>query len=237
MNIAIVEDEISYKEQLLKCLRQYETDKNAVFNITIFSDGMDITENYSGNWDIIFLDIKMNLMDGLEAAQLIRNQDSKVILIFITSMVQFAVNGYEVDALDFVVKPITYPKLKLTMDKASARINSNANIKYLMLPSINGIKRVSTDELLYIEVRQHNLYYYTESSEYVKRETMKSAVELLSDYNFVRCNNSFLVNLKNVTAVQGNEVIIGKYSIPLSRSKKKDFIQNLSQYLLDGSHV
>ena len=106
IQIAIVEDEEIYVKQLTEYIRKYQTERGRSIKVTVFGDGEDITENYSGGFDIILMDIQMRFMDGMTAAEKIRQMDQKVIIMFITNMIQYAVRGYEVDAMDYVVKPV-----------------------------------------------------------------------------------------------------------------------------------
>ena len=106
IQIAIVEDEEIYVKQLTEYIRKYQTERGRSIKVTVFGDGEDITENYNGVFDIILMDIQMRFMDGMTAAEKIRQMDQKVIIMFITNMIQYAVRGYEVDAMDYVVKPV-----------------------------------------------------------------------------------------------------------------------------------
>ena len=102
IQIAIVEDEEIYVKQLTEYIRKYQTERGRSIKVTVFGDGEDITENYRGGFDIILMDIQMRFMDGMTAAEKIRQMDQKVIIMFITNMIQYAVRGYEVDAMDYV---------------------------------------------------------------------------------------------------------------------------------------
>src|SRR5690625_2406990 len=102
IRIAVVEDEDHYREQLVEYLRRFEQDKRVNLEIETYSDGDGIVENYKGQFDIILLDVQMKFMDGMSAAEEIRKMDAEVVIIFITNMPQFAINGYAVDALDYI---------------------------------------------------------------------------------------------------------------------------------------
>lgn len=108
IRIAIVEDEDSYVKVLTGYLKQYETEHSLSFQISVFHDGLDIVSEYKADYDIILLDIQMKHLDGMKTAEKIRELDEDVSFIFITSTIQFAVQGYLVDALGYVVKPVAY---------------------------------------------------------------------------------------------------------------------------------
>ena len=130
IRIAVVEDEELYAEQLQNYISKYAEERKKQIKVTWFQDGEDIVSGYKGEYDIILLDIQMRFMDGMTAAEKIRELDSEVVLMFITNMIQYAVRGYEVDAMDYVVKPVE-----------------------------DGVKKLNVAEILYIESVGHNCYH------------------------------------------------------------------------------
>ena len=116
IKICIVEDEKSQADLLTNYIRKYDSNPDA-FSIEWLEDGMDLVDDYKGQYDIIFLDIQMKHLDGMAAAEKIRKVDSDVIIIFITSTVQYAVQGYAVDALGYVLKPVPYEAFRQLLDK------------------------------------------------------------------------------------------------------------------------
>lgn len=230
VRIAIIEDEVSYQEQLRGYIMQYGEENGEHFQLTIFGDGMDITENYSPVWDIIFMDIKMKHMDGMEAAAKIRQYDKAAIIIFITAMAQYAIKGYEVEALDFVLKPFVYSQFAVKMQKALNLVRRMED-KYLLLSIEDRKERVSMNEILFIEVKNHNLYVVARNQTYVMRYSMREMEKELQAYHFERCNSAYLVNLKNVTGLQGDLVLVEQYELPVSRSRKKQFLKALSDFI------
>lgn len=234
IRIAIVEDERDCQLSLAEYLGRFGNENDKKFDIVLFDDGMDITENYESRWDIIFMDIKMKHMDGMTAARKIREYDQAVIIIFITTMAKFAIKGYEVDALDFVLKPLKYPQFVDKMKKALSSLSRISEHKYLLLPIEDRKERVSTEQILFIEVKSHNLYIVTEQGTYTMRYSISKLEKELTGYHFIRCNNSYLINLKNVTGVEKDIVMINENRIPISRTRKKQFLESLSNYLVGG---
>lgn len=234
IRIAIVEDDKNFQEQLKEYLKRYEKENENEFYIEIFEDGVDIIEDYYPTWDIIFMDICMKHLDGIKSAQKIREYDKSVIIIFITTMARFAIKGYEVDALDFILKPINYIQISTKINKALNHIERYKKQKYLLLPINDCKERVSINEILFIEVKNHNLYFITANKSYTMRYSMREIEKELGDYSFKKCSQSYLVNLKYVTMVKNNTVIVGEYELSISRPRKKQFLKELSDYIGNG---
>ena len=108
LHIAIVEDEENYSRELEEYIHRYGVETSRQFKVTHFQDGEDIVESYSGGFDLLLMDIQMEFMDGMTAAEKIRERDQEVQIIFITNRNDYAIRGYEVDALDYVLKPVSY---------------------------------------------------------------------------------------------------------------------------------
>ena len=233
VRLAIVEDDRDCARRLEDCARRYFTQNEVDGEIVVFPDGMDIAEDYRPVWDIILMDIEMSHLDGMSAARRIRSVDPAAVIIFITNMARYAIKGYEVDALDFVLKPVTYGQLALKLKKAMAIVASRER-RYLMLPAEEGEKRVSTDEILFIEVVNHRLHIHTVGEEFVLPGSLQEMESKLAGLSFVRCSHSYMVNLKNVTGVGRETVQVHGHTLPVSRPRRKEFLQRLSDYLGGG---
>lgn len=230
IKIAIVEDEKLYVRQLSDYLMRYQKESGNEIRITVFSDGDEIVENYSGEFDIILMDIQMRFMDGMSAAEKIREMDSEVIIMFITNMTQYAIRGYQVDALDYMVKPIEYFSFSQKLDRAIDRMKKRDG-HYLSVPIEDGLVKLEAAEIYYIESQGHNLNFQTKRGNFTSRKTMKEMEEALVPYGFYRCNKGFLVNMKYVDGVQDGCCVIGSDHLPISRAKKKAFMEALVNYM------
>ena len=230
LRIAIVEDDTAYAEKLKSYIERYGVEKKLVMEITHFPDGLEIVDRYRAAWDIIFMDIEMPHLDGMGAARRIRGMDPDVIIIFVTTMAQYAIKGYEVGALDFVLKPVNYVQLSARLDKAVKLLNRDPD-RYLMVPCEDVKERVPARDILYIEVRNHTLEIVTVARRYTMRGTLAEMENALEGCHFSKCNQGFLVNLKNVTGVKKDSVLVGGHELPISRPRKKAFLEELSIYL------
>ena len=233
-SVAIVDDEIVFSDQLAGMLHRWQETHGEELNVTCFQDGIDIAEDFKSKWDIIFLDIQMKLLDGLETARRIRACDSNVILIFVTTMGQYAINGYEVDAFDYILKPLEYSRFELRMNKAIKEAEKKKAHSFVYLKKYSDMVKVSTDDILYIEVNGHTLIYTTTDGTFERRAKISDAEAELSGLPFSRCSLSYLVNLKRIDRVSKDSVFISGNELPISRNRKKEFLQAFTDYLEAG---
>lgn len=230
IHIAIVEDEDSYASQLTEYIRQYQDERGARIKVTRFTDGDEIVEHYTGEFDIILMDIQMRFMDGMTAAEEIRKVDSKVIIMFITNMTNYAIRGYEVDAMDYVLKPVTYFAFATKLDRAIKRIPQKAGHP-VRINTADGVVRMDASNIYYIESDSHTLIYHTMNGEFQERARMNDAEAIYVPYGFFRSNKGYLVNLEYVDVVRDGCCVIGDAALPISRARRNDFMAALTTYM------
>lgn len=185
---------------------------------------------YQPVYDLVFLDMEMPNMDGMTTARKIREVDSDVILVFVTRMAQYALKGYEVRAMDFLVKPLDYDAFELRMDLLIRRIPVQKD-RSLLLSTKEGMRKIPVDRLIYVEVNRHKMYFHTEDGVFETSDTMKWVEEQLEGAAFFRCDQSFLVNLRFVTWVGPKELLAGGNLLKISRPRRKLFLQALADYI------
>lgn len=231
VNVAIVEDEKNVAELIRSFLNRYAEEKRDVtFNAVWFGNSIDFLSKYNSNYDLVLMDIELPDIDGLTASKRLRNIDEKVSLIFITNMSQYALKGYEVNAFDYIVKPVGYYHLSISLDRVIKHIKSektariNVNVK-------GGLVVLSPMEIKYVEVIKHRIIYYTVKGVYEAYGTLKDKEEILGKAGFVRCNSCYLVNLYYVTGIQDNTVFVDNVGLQISRPKRKSFVNALTNYL------
>lgn len=230
LRIAVVEDDKTYAAQLKEYLVRYGTEKNQKISVALFPDGEDIVTDYSAEFDIILMDVEMTFMDGMTTAERIREKDNEVVIIFITNMPQYAIQGYKVDALDYVLKPISYFAFSQRIDRALTRVKKK-EATYITVAQKGGKKKLNVDKICYVEVRDHDLIYYSTKGDIVTKSSMKEAEDTLGGTKFFRCNRCYLVNLEYVEDFRGNDVTVASDVIQVSRARKKAFMDALNDYM------
>ena len=149
IRIALVEDEAEVRAQLQGYVQRHTRQYGTEFAVTEFADGMELLDDYRPVYDILFLDVEMKHLDGMETARRIRALDADVVLIFITNMAQYAIRGYSVGALDYVLKPVPYFAFSEQLKKAEKNLARRAS-HYLMVPVESGLRRLDSSRLEFL---------------------------------------------------------------------------------------
>lgn len=230
IHIAVVEDDPAYRRHLLDFIDDYQQETGEQFQVAVFSDGLEIVQNHNASFQIILMDIEMKHLDGLQAAKRIRRNDRDVIIIFITNLAQFAIQGYEVEALDYVLKPVNYFAFSQVLQRAVKKVKQKSAF-FLHIVKESSMIRLDASSISYIESQGHNVIYHTDHGDYTCRDSLKNLEEKLEGRHFSRCNSGYLVNLAHVERVEKNDVTVSGVVLPVSRPRKKGFMEDLANYV------
>ena len=232
--IAVVEDEQQYRDEVCQYIEQYATEHQLKFDVTTYTDGQEIVDDVQKHYDIIFFDIEMTQLNGMDAAKVIRERDANVVMVFITNMAQYAIEGYEVGALDFVLKPIDYYGFSFRLARALGRVQKKQGNLEFAINTPGGIKKLNSNDIYYIEIENRFLVYHTAEGDFSQRGTLQSAKEMFQNYHFVKCNHWYLVNLKYVTEIEENIVHVAGSRLEISRRNRAHFLKEVTEYIGGG---
>lgn len=236
IKVAIVEDDNDAKNLLIQYLEKYGNNENEIFNISTFFDPIGILDNYKPTYDIIFLDIMMPNMNGMEAAFKIREIDNSVTLIFVTNMKEYASKGYDVQAFAFLNKPITYDDFQDKIKRAISSLKTREK-EFIIISSGQSKIRRPLRDLIYIEVSGHNCKYHFTDTVIEGRNSLKDLAKDLEPHSFMMCNSCYLINPYYIKNISGLTLQIGNDTLEISHSKKKKFMEDFAKWLANTMKV
>ena len=229
--IVICDDDQSFIQDLKINLERYAADTGREFCFFEFHDGIELLENYQPDFDLIFMDIKMEKLNGLKTAEEIRKTDSTVGLFFLTSLSQYVWKGYEYGAINYLLKPMKYGRLKMELDRFFSRYLGREE-GYLSFSNDNGKYKVLYKNLRYAETQKRNVLLHFDGQEQVIYKNMKEIASLLeAQRQFARCHASFIVNMAYVKSVENLEAVLTTGErVPISQPKRKKFMAKLADF-------
>lgn len=236
MKIALVEDNELHRDQISREIQAYFEEINEVCELRVFDNGSDMVDHYYavGGYDLLLLDIQLPGMDGVSVAKQVRQSDEKVLIVFITNMTSYAVQGYSVHALDYILKPINRISFRNTLDHAREMFRQRTE-HFISVTTSEGLLKLDISQIYFIETEKHAVrLYYTKGSFHIN-DTLKSIEDKLKNAPFSRCNNCYLVNLAHVERVKKNDVIVAGHELSFSRLRYKPFMEALTNYM-GGAH-
>lgn len=229
IRIAIVEDEKEERDQIREFVRRFSCENKIEIITEEFSDGAQLVQEYERNFDVLFLDIEMENLNGIETAREIRKKDKDVTILFITNLFQYAIEGYEVEAIDFVIKPVNYVSFASRMEKVLKRLEQKAR-RLVLFQVKKETVMLNAHDIVLVETSNKKTIIRMEEEAVSCSESMQEIQSKLEPYGFYRCHSGFLVNMNYIKKLGSDTVLVSKFEVPVSKHRKKDFYQAVAAY-------
>ena len=217
--IAICDDEINIASSLKDQVEKFFHEGEHTAEVSIFSSAEAFLFEYTENsaYDILLLDVEMKNMDGIQLAKKLRRDGFNGEIIFITSHFEFCGEGYEVDALHYLIKPVSVTKLNEVIEKAVEKILVEP--PSVIINCDGETVKLYERDIIYVEAYLHYITIYTANGEHRVKENISSFEKKLSN-TFYKTHRSYLVSLKHITRISRTSVTVkGNKELPLSRGK------------------
>ena len=231
ISIAICDDSNYFIQEFKNYIEQFKKEKNINLVAECFSSGEEVLQTYCHQFNIIFLDIKMKVINGIEVAKAIRKIDTEVIIVFVTSVFDYISVGYALDASNYMMKPIQYCSFCQEMDRLLVKCKRQTD-GFVIVENDLGNYKLYFNNIKYLETYKHNILFQLDDNTSVMcYDTMKVMEQKLGKYFFSRCHSSYLVNLRYVNNYSSYEITLKTgEKIPVSQKKKAAFMKELANY-------
>lgn len=232
VNIVICENDKNDQEFVKAKVVEILDDLNIEYEIKVYNSGDDLLEGYDKYTDIILLDIQMDGLDGMETARKIREFDDNVEIIFITSFVEYALEGYEVNAYRYLLKPVKDENLMTSLINC---LNDRNFVKRSIVIKEGDTRiKISLKDIMYIEVQGNDITVHTLKDTYRTKGTMSNFETEINSNMFVRCHKSYLVNLEYIKSIKRyTSILVNDEEVPLSRNKYKEIKDRFFEMIED----
>jgi DNA-binding LytR/AlgR family response regulator len=221
VKIAICDDDVNICRRLSDEITNWANERKIAVNIMTYPSAEAFQMAWADiSFDLAFLDIKMKRMTGIELAEFIRSRDKTMMIVFVTSYTNYTLSGYDLDALHYLIKPLSPFKLVPVLDKAATIWRSRVK-SVLIVSDGEGRMKLPFDDIFYIEMLSHTASIHTESKLFELRRTAEELSNMLPEY-FVRCHRSFVVNLFKVDCCYKDSLLLNSgEKLPISRNNTK----------------
>lgn len=227
INIGIVEDSQVDQEKLSKVIASYFNKNSIEYSLKVFNTANSFLSS-NDIFDLLFFDIFLGgSLTGMDIARKARERlGNNLVIVFITSSMAYAIEGYSVDASAYIIKPITEEEFNLKMPRIIDKINSKIS-DFIILTTTEEKVSVNISDIDYIEVYGHYLTYCVNNKKYTVRQTLSDAENKLSKFGFFRINKFNMINMRKISKFIGDDVYIKDVILKVARSRKQEFKKEL----------
>ena len=230
INIAICDDEKYILDKIKKLVFDFFHRKNVEITVSQFGSGEELLR-HNKNIDILFLDIQMDGIDGMETARKMRSQNYNGYLIFITVLKEMVFQSFEVQAYDYLVKPIEEECFEKTMERLFSAMQ-NAKDASLLVQKGYESNIIAFDDIVFCEIIDRKIYLHLKTEEVIDYYDRIENLETKLDGRFFKCHRSYLINLSHLKSYKnGMAYMINDKQIPVSRLRSKEFSSVVLKYM------
>lgn len=230
LRIVICDDDASVRALLGGYVDRYARENGIETEKAFFPDGRELLAADLSGADLLILDIQMPSVNGLDAARAVRAAHPDLMIIFFTSYIQYALEGYEVQAFRFLLKPLDYAQFAQVVGGALTKLNELRGA-YWTLRVNDALIRLPIGEIAYVESDRNRLLIHSRGGTTACRMTIKSAEDALAGHSFFRCHKAFLVALREIREVALQDVVLRDGArIPLSKHRKRALRETLTVF-------
>ena len=239
LNIAVCDDSIDELSNMVKLIDQYRLSRHLNCDYSVYPNGFDLisTIEKGKRFDIYCLDIIMPGFMGIDVAKEIRTFDTTASIIFFTSSPEFAISSYSVNAINYVLKPITEDKLFVTFDKVIEQMDAKKDDNSFIVKSNIGIQKILISNLVFAEVIGRNVLYHLRSGKVIEcKEPFSKVCEYLLKHDcFIKPHRSYIINMQYIDTIENNKVTLQTlFSVPIAQGKVKDIRHQYLKYQMEG---
>ncbi len=230
IRLALCDDEHFFLKDMKQNLKKYEEETSYEIIVGEYCSGIQFLEDIKEkglSWDIIFLDVDMPLKKGTEVAKEIRKNYEDVVICYITSFGEYALQAFEAEVLEYVVKPVDYQSLRHSLNRCIKQVQyikdaKNIKKRYIEIQSKCKAALLCMDEIVYIEKRRNQCVFHMEDGEQVYYMTLSQAYDKLDPDMFFYSHQGYIVNFSHIKEVKTNAVCLGNgIEVPISRTHYK----------------
>ena len=231
LQVAICDDMPDIRDQLQTYFMQFSKKNQLAVDVDLYASGGQLLSADFLKYDLMILDVQMGEPNGIETARRIRSAGGNMTIIFFTNYIQYALEGYEVQAFRFLLKPLTYAQFADVAGKALLQTRSQKQ-DFLNVRHKDGVFHIPIADIVYAETERGHVILHTKKQERIPDPLpMKDVEQSLASHPFFRCHTAFLVNLGMIRRITQQDVILQDDTVlPLSKHRRKEMKEALALY-------
>lgn len=227
--IGICDGEQAVRSLLASFVERYRNETDSQIQLLSYSTGEKLIKNYILDLDLIFLEIPLHKANGLRIAEFLRQEDPQVRIVFLTTVLSYVLEAYEVGANNYLLKPLSYTKFCQEISRICAQKEGKESLSFLE-QNRTGLYKIYHHQIRFIETYEKNTLIHTEKDSIQSFRQMKQFEQILAGSTFIRCHAGYIVNLRYFKKMENSMIILTDgTSIPVSRSRKGQVLEQIKK--------